>query len=192
VSLRTETADKAHGPGKVAPHTAAPGAGPGGKAEAVQVQCAFFSGETSILGPPATGSGTTGNRRGEDGGVSRGHSSALAQARRPAPVGWDMTHEPRPPTEPPHGRVEGLEEATGQHGGAPAHLLEQLRSRDHRRRAWPRVKANTGAAGMDGMAIDAFPACARHHWERRRSALAEGPYRPAAVRRVMRPNVVVK
>ena len=114
VSLRTETAYKANGPGKVAPHTEAPGSGPGVKAEVVQLQFAFLSGETSIPGTPATGSGTTGNRRVEDGGVSRGHSSALAKARRPEPVGCDSTPEPRPTTETPYGRVEGLEDVGGE------------------------------------------------------------------------------
>jgi RNA-directed DNA polymerase len=47
------------------------------------------------------------------------------------------------------------------------------------------VKANQGAAGMEGRAIDAFPEVARQHWERLRSALAEGTDRPAAVLRVM-------
>jgi RNA-directed DNA polymerase len=61
-------------------------------------------------------------------------------------------------------------------------------SRDNMRLAWQRVKANQGAAGMDGMCIDAFPECARHHWERIRSALAAGTYRPAAVLRVMMPK----
>ena len=41
---------------------------------------------------------------------------------------------------------------------------------------------------MDGMSIDAFPEFARHHWERIRSALEEGTYRPAAVLRVMIPK----
>jgi hypothetical protein len=40
--------------------------------------------------------------------------------------------------------------------------------------AWKRVKANKGAAGVDGMSIDAFPEFARHHWERIRSALEKG------------------
>lgn len=188
VSLRTETAYKANGPGKVAQHIKAPGSGPGGKAEVVQLQFAFLSGETSIPGTPATGSGTTGNRRVEDGGVSRGHSSAWAKARRPEPVGCDSTHDPRPPTETPPGRVEGLEGSAGKHGGAQANLLEQILSRDNMLLAWQRVKANKGAAGMDGMSIDAFPEFARHHWERIRSALAEGTYRPAAVLRVMMPK----
>ena len=51
-----------------------------------------------------------------------------------------------------------------------------------------RVKANKGAAGVDGMSIDAFPEFARQHWERIRSALERGTYRPAAVLRVMIPK----
>jgi RNA-directed DNA polymerase len=54
--------------------------------------------------------------------------------------------------------------------------------------AWQRVKANQGAAGMDGMSIQAFPEFARQHWERIRSALEAGSYRPAAVLRVMIPK----
>jgi RNA-directed DNA polymerase len=54
--------------------------------------------------------------------------------------------------------------------------------------AWKRVKTNKGAAGMDGMSIEAFPEFVRHHWERIRSALEEGTYHPAAVLRVMIPK----
>ena len=78
--------------------------------------------------------------------------------------------------------------SAGKHGGAQANLLEQILSRDNMRRAWQRVKANKGAAGMDGMSIHAFPEFARQHWERIRSALEEGTYRPAAVLRVMIPK----
>ena len=187
-SLRTETAYKANGPGKVAQHTEAVGAGPGVNAEVVQLQFAFLSGETSIPGNPGTGCGATGNRRVEGGGVSRGHSTAEAKAGRPEPVGCSSTPEPRPATQTPYGRVEGPEVSEGKHGGAQANLLEQILSRENMRLAWKRVKANQGAAGMDGMSIDAFPEFARQHWERLRSALEEGTYRPAAVLRVMIPK----
>lgn len=76
----------------------------------------------------------------------------------------------------------------GKHGGTQANLLEQLLSRENMRLAWQRVKANQGAAGVDGMSIEAFPEFARHHWERIRSALEAGTYRPAAVLRVMIPK----
>lgn len=188
MSLRTETAYKANGLGKVAPHTEAPGSGPGVNAEVVQLQFAFLSGETSISGALKSGSGTTGNRRVEDGGVSRGHNTARAEAGRPEPVGCASTPEPRSTTQTPYGRVEGAEDSAGRHGGAPANLLEQILSRENMRLAWKRVKANNGAAGMDGMSTQAFPEFARHHWERIRSALEEGTYHPAAVLRVMIPK----
>jgi RNA-directed DNA polymerase len=66
--------------------------------------------------------------------------------------------------------------------------LEQILSRENMLKAWKRVKANQGVAGVDGMSTDAFPEFARHHWERIGSALAEGTYRPAAVLRVMIPK----
>jgi RNA-directed DNA polymerase len=55
-------------------------------------------------------------------------------------------------------------------------------------RAWKRVKANKGAAGMDGMSSQGFPEFTRKNWERIRSALERGAYRPAAVLRVMIPK----
>jgi RNA-directed DNA polymerase len=54
--------------------------------------------------------------------------------------------------------------------------------------AWKRVKANKGAAGIDGMSTQGFPEFARQHWNRIRSALEKGTYRPAAVLRVMIPK----
>ncbi|MGH8066928.1 MAG: group II intron maturase-specific domain-containing protein [Candidatus Entotheonellia bacterium] len=185
-SLRTATAYKANGPGKVAQHTEALGAGPGVQAEVVQLQFAFLSGETSIPCTPGTGCGATDNRRVEGGGVSRGHSTAEAKAGRPEPVGCSSTPDPRPATQTPYGRVEGPEASEGKHGGAQANLLEQILSRENMLVAWKRVKAHQGAAGMAGMAIDAFPEFARQHWERLRSALEEGTYRPAAGLRVLR------
>lgn len=188
VSLRTETAYQANEVGKVAPHTKARGSTSGVKAEAVQLQFAFLSGETSRPGTPAPGGGPVGNHRVQAGGVSRGHTTAVATAGRPEPVGWDSTPDPRATTQTPDGRVAGAEASAGKHGGPQATLLEQILSRENMRLAWQRVKANQGAAGMDGMSIEAFPEFARHHWDRLRSALETGTYRPAAVRRVMIPK----
>jgi len=66
--------------------------------------------------------------------------------------------------------------------------LEQVLSRENMLAAWKRVKANGGAAGIDGMTITQFPAFARQHWERIHSDLVRGTYHPAAVRRVMIPK----
>jgi RNA-directed DNA polymerase len=81
-----------------------------------------------------------------------------------------------------------LEVSDGKHGETQDRLLEQILSRENMLLAWKRVKANKGAAGMDGMSIEAFPTFARQHWERIRSALEQGAYRPAAVLRVMIPK----
>ena len=163
MSLRTGRAYKADGPGKVAQHTEAPGSGPQVNAEVVQLQFAFLSGETSTPCAPATGSGADSNGGVEAGGVSRGHSSAEPKAGRPEPVGYTSTVEPQPPATTAHGRVEGLEASSGKHGGVRADLLEQILSRENMLRAWKRVKANKGAAGMDQMSVEAFPEFARHN-----------------------------
>ncbi|HEY5704929.1 MAG TPA: hypothetical protein VIS96_05080 [Terrimicrobiaceae bacterium] len=52
----------------------------------------------------------------------------------------------------------------------------------------PQVKANKGAPGIDGMTVEAFPAFCREHWPRIRTAILEGTYRPAPVRRVFIPK----
>jgi len=49
-------------------------------------------------------------------------------------------------------------------------------------RAWKQVKANGGAAGIDGMTIDEFPAFVRTQWSDIRQALEDGTYQPAPVR----------
>ena len=54
--------------------------------------------------------------------------------------------------------------------------------------AWDKVRANAGAPGMDGMTIEEFRDFAWQHWERLRSQLRAGTYRPAPVRRVFIPK----
>ena len=44
------------------------------------------------------------------------------------------------------------------------HLLEQIVTRDNLVRAWKRVKANKGAAGVDAITVQDFPSWAREHW----------------------------
>jgi RNA-directed DNA polymerase len=67
-------------------------------------------------------------------------------------------------------------------------MMEQVLAAENLRRAWRRVRANAGAPGIDGMTVDAFPAFCRKHWPRIRSALMEGTYHPAPVRRVFIPK----
>jgi RNA-directed DNA polymerase len=67
-------------------------------------------------------------------------------------------------------------------------MMEQVLAPENLRAAWRRVKANAGAPGIDGMAVEAFAAFGRKHWPRIRSALMAGTYRPAPVRRVFIPK----
>jgi len=76
----------------------------------------------------------------------------------------------------------------GKHGAAECKLLEAMLSPANLEGAWQSVKANAGAAGIDGMSVDAFPAFWEQHKERIIAQLREGTYRPAAVRRVWIPK----
>ena len=62
-------------------------------------------------------------------------------------------------------------------------LIDVLDS-DNLAQAWKRVKANRGAAGIDGMEVGDFPAFMREHWEMLRNKLEIGSYKPSPVRRV--------
>ena len=68
------------------------------------------------------------------------------------------------------------------------HLLEWILSRENMQQAWKRVKANQGAAGVDKMSIEAFPAFARAEWGNIREKLMAGTYEPLPVRRVEIPK----
>lgn len=64
-------------------------------------------------------------------------------------------------------------------------LFERVLQRDNLHAAWQRVRANKGAAGIDGMTIDEFPAWAKSgHWREIVTELETGRYQPAPVRRV--------
>jgi RNA-directed DNA polymerase len=106
----------------------------------------------------------------------------------------------------------------GKHGDPRARtMIEEILDPENLAAAWKRVKANKGAPGIDGMAVEAFalapltprrsvvsssgnqggkgrqadrrvPAFAREHWPRIAEAIMEGTYRPASVRRVWIPK----
>jgi RNA-directed DNA polymerase len=67
-------------------------------------------------------------------------------------------------------------------------LLERILSRENMQHAWKRVKANKGAADIDGMSIETFPEFAREHWDEIRESLLKGTYQPSPVRRVEIPK----
>ena len=63
-------------------------------------------------------------------------------------------------------------------------LLAQVLARDNMQRAWKRVKANKGAAGVDGLDIAQTGQHLKHAWPEIRRRLIDGTYRPQPVRRV--------
>ncbi len=52
------------------------------------------------------------------------------------------------------------------------------------KRAWQQVRANKGAAGVDGLTIEEFPDWANKHWRQCKAQLLNGEYRPQPVKRV--------
>ncbi len=64
-------------------------------------------------------------------------------------------------------------------------LFTQLLRPENLQQAWRQVKANKGAAGIDGMTIDAFPIWLQQGgWQQCKSQLERGEYPPSPVRRV--------
>ena len=69
-----------------------------------------------------------------------------------------------------------------------AGLLEAALTRQNLQAAWKRVKANKGAAGVDGLDIEQTTQVIRTSWPDIRQALLAGTYRPSPVRKVMIPK----
>jgi RNA-directed DNA polymerase len=86
-----------------------------------------------------------------------------------------------PPSEHP---ATGSAKQTVGTGG----LLEAALTRQNLQLAWKRVKANKGAAGVDGLDIEHTIDLLRTNWPSIREALLQGRYRPSPVRKVMIPK----
>jgi RNA-directed DNA polymerase len=67
-------------------------------------------------------------------------------------------------------------------------LLAAVLARENLLRAMKRVRANKGAAGVDGLDIDQTAMMLRTGWPAIRDRLLKGTYRPQPVRRVMIPK----
>lgn len=63
-------------------------------------------------------------------------------------------------------------------------LLLQALASANMVKAWQRVKANRGSAGVDGLSIAETAQYLKRHWPEIREAILNGSYRPAPVRRV--------
>ena len=67
-------------------------------------------------------------------------------------------------------------------------LLDAALTRENLQAAWKRVKANKGAAGVDGLDIEQTAQMMRQRWSDIRQELLAGRYRPSPVRKVMIPK----
>src|SRR5260370_24781550 len=90
------------------------------------------------------------------------------------------------------GGMEGREARRGraenESRGAGGPRREAIVERDNLRRALAHVKRNKGAAGIDGMSLDALAPHLKEHWPAIRAQLLEGTYKPQPVRRVEIPK----
>lgn len=67
-------------------------------------------------------------------------------------------------------------------------LLEAALTRQNLQAAWRRVKANKGAAGVDGLDIEQTARMLQTSWPGIRQTLLQGTYRPSPVRKVLIPK----
>ena len=92
---------------------------------------------------------------------------------------------PRPPE-------EGIESTTAKLGTESQantdKLIEEACEKENVKEALRRVKANAGAAGVDGMSVKELPGYLRENWQRLKEQLLTGTYRPQPVRRVEIPK----
>ena len=110
---------------------------------------------------------------GRPGRVSAAHGEAVRD-----PISDEAND---PPREHPH--TGSAKQLTGTGG-----LLEAALTRQNLQAAWKRVKANKGAAGVDGLDIEQTAQVIRQRWPDIRQALLQGCYRPSPVRKVMIPK----
>lgn len=73
-------------------------------------------------------------------------------------------------------------------GGTGSALLQTALTTENLRRAFKRVRANKGAAGVDGLDIDQTSRLLATEWPHIREQLLTGTYRPKPVRRVTIPK----
>ena len=66
--------------------------------------------------------------------------------------------------------------------------MEAIVERNNLRKALARVKANKGAAGIDGMTFEDLAPYLKEHWPSNRAQLLDGTYKPQPVRRVEIPK----
>lgn len=69
------------------------------------------------------------------------------------------------------------------------YLLERMLEGNNLRLAYKRVKQNGGAPGVDGVTVETLQEHLWEHWERVKTQLLTGTYKPMPVRRVGNPQI---
>ena len=85
-------------------------------------------------------------------------------------------------------RGEGRDTGSASEDARTGALLDAALTRENLQKAWKRVKANKGAAGVDGLDIEQTRRWLCTAWPGVREQLPQGTYRPSPVRRVMIPK----
>ena len=87
------------------------------------------------------------------------------------------------------GRVESTAAGLGTESQANTDkLIEEACEKENLKESLRRVKANAGAAGVDGMTVKELPDFLRENWPQLKEQLLSGTYRPQPVRRVEIPK----
>jgi RNA-directed DNA polymerase len=90
---------------------------------------------------------------------------------------------------PPAQGIEATPAGLGRESQADTDkLMEEACEKENLREALRRVKANAGAAGVDGMSVQRLPDYLRENWARLKEQLLTATYRPQPVRRVEIPK----
>jgi RNA-directed DNA polymerase len=115
-------------------------------------------------------------------------SMSEAMRQMPARAGRAGAARGEAACEPVSDEADGPRHEPSDTGKPHAALLHAAFTRENLRRALKRVRANKGAAGVDGLDIDQTAAHLITAWPAIREQLLAGTYRPSAVRRVLIPK----
>jgi RNA-directed DNA polymerase len=115
---------------------------------------------------------------------------SMSKARRqmPAQAGRAGAACGEAEREPASGEAKGPRHDVADTGNPHAALLHVAFTRENLQRAFRKVRANKGAAGVDGLDIDQTARHLATAWPAIREQLLKGTYRPSPVRRVTIPK----
>jgi RNA-directed DNA polymerase len=115
-------------------------------------------------------------------------SMPKAQRQMPARAGRVGAARGEAAREPVSDEADGPRHERDDTGNPDAALLHAAFTRENLQRALKRVRANKGAAGVDGLDIDQTARQLITKWPAIRKQLLTGTYRPSPVRRVLIPK----